>query len=67
MLRPSPTSPFEFSQKKGVITDCGAQGPMSLQDAADCHGHEMHPQEFVRLVGCHDSKPASHEGVHRLH
>jgi hypothetical protein len=40
---------------------------MSLQDAADCHGHEMHPQKFVRLVGCHESNTASHEDARRLH
>jgi hypothetical protein len=47
--------PAELQQKKDPIADGGAQGPMSQQNAADCHGHEMHPQEFVRLVGCHES------------
>ena len=56
--------PFEFPQKKHEIADCG---PMSLQDADDCHGHEMHPQKFVRLVGCHVSSTGSHEDEHRLH
>ena len=27
--------------------------PMSHQNSGD-HGHEMYPQQFVRLVGCHD-------------
>ena len=27
--------------------------PMSHQNSGD-HGHEMHPQQLVRLVGCHD-------------
>ncbi|MBR0740177.1 hypothetical protein JQ581_24920 [Bradyrhizobium liaoningense] len=27
--------------------------PMSHQNSGD-HGYEMHPQQFVRLVGCHD-------------
>ena len=67
MLRSSLTPPFEFPHKTDVITDCGGQGPMSLQDAGDCHGHEMHPQKFVRLVGCHESNPGSHQDVHRLH
>ncbi|MBR0786941.1 hypothetical protein [Bradyrhizobium iriomotense] len=31
--------------------------PMSHQNSGD-HGHEMYPQQFVRLVGCHDV-PAS--------
>jgi hypothetical protein len=26
---------------------------MSHQNSGD-HGYEMHPQQFVRLVGCHD-------------
>jgi hypothetical protein len=26
---------------------------MSHQNSGD-HGHEMYPQQFVRLVGCHD-------------
>lgn len=30
---------------------------MSHQNSGD-HGHEMYPQQFVRLVGCHDV-PAS--------
>ena len=54
----------EFPQKKAVIADCGAQGPMSQQNA-DSHGHEMHPQKFVRLVGCHESNVGQHEGAHR--
>jgi hypothetical protein len=28
--------------------------PMSHQNSGD-HGHEMYPQQFVRLVGCHDA------------
>lgn len=27
--------------------------PMTQQNSAG-HGHEMYPQQFVRLVGCHD-------------
>jgi hypothetical protein len=28
------------------------QGPMSQQAALGLHGHDIHPQQFVRLVGC---------------
>lgn len=28
--------------------------PMSHQNSGD-HGHEMYPQQFVRLVGCHEA------------
>ena len=67
MLRSSLVPSVEIPQEKHAIADCGVQGPMSLQDAADCHGHEMHPQKFVRLVGCHESNTASHEDTCRLH
>jgi hypothetical protein len=41
-------------RKRDVIADGGTPGPMPQQDADDCHGHEMHPQKLVQLVGCHD-------------
>lgn len=28
--------------------------PMTQQNSGH-HGHEMYPQQFVRLVGCHDA------------
>jgi hypothetical protein len=34
----------------------GNCGPMSQQGSLGAHGHEMHPQEFVRLIGCSDQK-----------
>ena len=42
--------PAKSPQKRDMIADCGAQGPMSQQDAVGSHGHEMHPQKFVRLA-----------------
>ncbi len=63
--------PAEVLQPKEMIADGGAQGsaqqPMSQQDAGDCHGHDMHPQKFVRLVGCHESNPAQDQAAHHLH
>jgi hypothetical protein len=56
--------PVERPQKQNPID---VQRPMSQQDAADSHGHEMHPQKFVRLVGCHESNAGRHEAGHRLH
>jgi hypothetical protein len=44
-------------QRKDVIADGGAPGPMPQQVAGDCHGHEMHPQKLVQLVGCHEPNP----------
>jgi hypothetical protein len=34
---------------------------MSQQGSLGAHGHEMHPQEFVRLIGCSDQKKQDHE------
>ena len=59
--------PAEFPQEKAGTADCGAQGPMSQQDAAGSHGHEMHPQKFVRLVGCHDLIAGKHEAGWHQH
>jgi hypothetical protein len=57
----------EFPQKRDGIADGGAQGPMSQQDASGSHGYEMHPQKFVRLVGCHDLNAAKHQAANHLH
>jgi hypothetical protein len=57
----------EFPQEKHAIADGGALGPMSQQGDIDSHGHEMHPQKFVRLVGCHESNAGRHEAAYRLH
>jgi hypothetical protein len=59
--------PTEFPKKADMIADGGAQGPMSQQNAVGSHGHEMYPQKFVRLVGCHDSNAAKHELAYPLH
>lgn len=40
---PSPTKP-----------DDARCPPMSHQNSGS-HGHEMYPQQFVRLIGCHDA------------
>jgi hypothetical protein len=56
--------PAELPPNKGLVADCGV-GPMPQQDAAGAHGHEMHPQKFVRLVGCHDSTTGKAEIPHR--
>jgi len=48
---------------EGATAADGEHGSMSRQDVWDNHGHEMHPQQFVRLVGCHDQKTGSHLGA----
>jgi hypothetical protein len=55
--------PAELPQNKVETADCGAQGPMPQQDVAGSHGHEMHPQKFVRLVGCHDLSAGKHQAA----
>jgi hypothetical protein len=55
------STPNEFPRERDVIADGGAHRPMSQQDAGDCHGHEMHPQKLVRLVGCHDPNAGKHD------
>jgi hypothetical protein len=56
----------EFPQKRDVIADRGALGPMSQQRADDPYGHEMHPQKLVQLVGCHHPHAGKHEVTDRL-
>ena len=57
----------ELPQERVAPADCGAQGPMPQQDAAEAHGHEMHPQKFVRLVGCHDLNAGKHDAGWHQH
>jgi hypothetical protein len=40
----------QSSKARQAVSDCR---PMSHQNSGD-HGNEMYPQQFVRLVGCHD-------------
>jgi len=58
--------PAEFPQQRDGAAGSGAQRPMSQQDAAGPHSHEMHPQKFVRLVGCHDLNAGKHEAGRHL-
>ena len=39
----------------------GNCGPMCQQSPLGAHGHDMHPQEFVRLIGCSDQKKQGQE------
>jgi hypothetical protein len=45
----------------------GNCGPMTQQGAMGAHGHEMHPQGFLRLVGCHDANRQKQDAAPRLH
>jgi len=57
----------QFSRKRDIFKQLGVQGPMPQQEMDSYHGHEMHPQKFLRLVGCHDSNPSRTEVAYRLH
>jgi hypothetical protein len=46
------SAPAELEQKAPAPANCG---PMTQQGTLGGHGHEMHPQEFLRLIGCHQS------------
>ncbi len=59
--------PAELPRKRDAIADCGAHGPMSQQHGGDSHGHEMHPQKLVQLVGCRDPNAGKHEAAPRVH
>ena len=48
-------APADLPQKRDARVDHSDHAPMSQQDTVGSHGHEMYPQKFVRLVGCHGS------------
>jgi hypothetical protein len=66
---PSNTGPVsaEFSQEKDGVADWSDQSPMPQQDVVTSHDHQMHPQKFVQLVGCHDAKAGKHQAPGRPH
>ena len=48
------TGLVEGSRTNGMVASDHVQIPMSQQSALGSHGHDMHPQEFVRLSGCQE-------------
>jgi hypothetical protein len=58
---PARSPPEKHVQEKHVTLDGEVPSPMPQQDADRSHGHEMHPQKLVQLVGCHDSNAGKHE------
>ncbi|WP_407153865.1 hypothetical protein [Bradyrhizobium sp. STM 3557] len=48
------TGLVEGPRTNGVVASDHVQIPMSQQSALGSHGHDMHPQEFVRLSGCQE-------------
>jgi hypothetical protein len=59
--KPSPAS-VPPSHDDDLAGDCG---PMTEQDMRNAHGHDMHPQKLVRLVGCHDVSPHKPDDAER--
>jgi hypothetical protein len=45
----------------------GNCGPMCQQSPLGAHGHEMYPQEFIRLVGCSDKPKEKVDKIEHLH
>jgi hypothetical protein len=56
--------PAERPARKPSPANCG---PMTQQGMMGAHGHEMHPQGFLRLVGCHETNRQKEEAASRLH
>jgi hypothetical protein len=46
-----------FRRNSGDRIQNPMQGPMSQQASFGSHGYDMHPQKFVRLVGCQSAEP----------
>jgi hypothetical protein len=57
-------APAQSLHQRDAVADRGDLGPMPQQDAGS-HGHDMHPQGLVRLVGCHDQNAEKHEPAQR--
>jgi hypothetical protein len=55
------------AQEKDEVVDCSDHGPMPQQYDVSFHSHDMHPQKFVHLVGCHDLKAGKHPRADRSH
>jgi hypothetical protein len=44
----------------------GNCGPMTQQGTMGAHGHEMHPQGFLRLIGCHETSRQKQDAEPRV-
>jgi hypothetical protein len=74
MKRKMGSEPTDFPGKREAAADSrvqgpvqeAVQGPMSQQSAFGSHGYDIHPQKFVRLVGCHQSDAAKYDAARPL-
>ncbi len=58
------SAPAQAQQKKAALSNCG---PMTQQGTMGAHGHEMYPQGFLRLIGCHEAGRQKQDVAQRLH
>jgi hypothetical protein len=54
-------APAQFPLKRHLAADCGSQGPMLRQNTEGSGRNELHPQQFVQLVGFRDPHAPMHE------
>jgi hypothetical protein len=60
------SQPTDLADQRDPTADGYVHGPMSQQAASGAHRYDVHPQSFVRLVGCHQSHAATSEAARPL-
>jgi len=50
------TRPAAVQRSRSDVIADDIQIPMSQQSTLGSHGHDMHPQGFVRLSGCQEQR-----------
>jgi hypothetical protein len=66
MLKPAKkqaTKTIKSPGAQGAATNGNVQGPMSQQLPAGSHGYDVHPQTFVRLVGCRQPDAGNYDAA----
>jgi hypothetical protein len=58
------SAPGELERKTSAPANCG---PMTQQGAMGAHGHQMHPQGFLRLIGCYEAGRQKQDVAQQLH
>jgi hypothetical protein len=60
------SKPSDLTDQRDIAAGGNVRGPMSQQAAFGGRGYDIHPQTFVRLVGCHQPNAAKSEAVRPL-
>ena len=55
MTTPSQTAANQGRPEQSPAKPADIHCPPMTDQNSGAHGHEMYPQQFVRLVGCHDA------------